>query len=235
MPGGSFADPGKMRGQIASTKAREQIEREQAEAEESAEARKAEAEAKAKEKKESGSDEPYDSDEPRFNTVWGMLSAEELLEKYPSVRDTVRDKRYFLSGYATQDVLLGGQTFVFRTLKKAEQRLSMLLAEDSIRHPQTGDPMVVPDEFLRWQLLLMVKSVGGEEWDDLAIPAASSAKRFKTDSDKEIERFCASPEVERRSRIINDWPEQLYDKLVQHCQAINLAYSVAIEDDLKNP
>lgn len=226
---GSFADPGKMRGQIASVKAREQIEREQAEAEETAEAKKSEAAVK------SGPDGADESDAPRFSTVWGMLTAKELLEKYPGVRDTVRDKRYFLSGYATQEVSLGGQTFVFRTLKKAEQRLCMLLAEDAVRHPQTGDPMVIPDEFLRWQLLMMVKSVGGEEWDDLAIPAASSARRFKEESDKEIGKFCHSDEVKRRLRIINEWPEQLYDKLVQHCQAINLAYSVAIEEDLKNP
>jgi hypothetical protein len=233
MPSSSYVDPGKMRGQIASTKAREQIEREQAEAEEAEAAKKAEAATDQKGKENKTGEEADDG--PQFSTVWGMLSSKELLSKYSGVRDTVRDKRYFLSGYATQEIVLGGQTFVFRTLKKAEQRLCMILAEDSVRHPQTGDPMVVPDEFLRWQLLMMVKSVGGEEWDDLAIPAASSAKRFKEESDKEIKRFCESEEVVRRSRIVNDWPEQLYDKLVQHCQAINLAYSVAIEEDLQNP
>ena len=228
----SFVDPGKMRSQVASQKAREQIEKEAAEAEEAAEAQKAEAKANPDAAKKEVQRDP---DQPHYATVWGNMTGEELLEKYPEIRDMVVDKRYFLTGYATQSIEFGGQKFTFRTLKKSEQRLCMLLAEDSARHPQTGDAMVVPDEFLRWQLLIMIKSVGGEEWDDLDVPSVSSAKRFKEDSDAEITKFCKAEQTQRRLRVINDWPEQLYDKLVQHCQAINLAYSVTIEGDLKNP
>lgn len=230
---GSFADPGKMRSQIASTKAREQIDRDRAEAEEEAAAKKAEAE-KDSENADPG-ETKTEEEETTFNTVWGMLTAKKLLDRYSGVRDMVRSKRYFLTGYATQTVDFGGQKFSFRTLKKSEQRLCVLLAEDAVINAITGIPGIVPDEFMRWQLLMMLKSVGGEEWDDLSIPSTSAAKRFKEESDKQIDKFCEDKSVLRRLEIIGEWSEQLYDKLVLHCQAINLAYSVAIEEDLKNP
>jgi len=217
-----------MRSQVASQKAREQIEKEAAETE----AAEAETKKPADVKKDN---KTSTEDEPRFNTVWGSVTGDELLEHYPSIRDMVRDKRYFLTGYATQEVEFGGQKFNFRTLKKDEQRLATLLSEDAERHPVTGEHVAVPDEFLRWQMLLMVKRVGAEEWDDLQIPTTSSARRFKEASDKEIDKFANSPEVQRRLRIIGAWPEQLYDRLSFHCQSINLAYSIAIQKDLANP
>lgn len=230
MSGSSFVDPGKMRNEIASQKAREKIEKAEEAAEEEAAKKKSE-----EAEQESGEDSSNDEDQDLYASVWGPINADQLLKKYPEVAEMVRDKRYFLTGYATQTIEFGGQNFTFRTLKKSEQRLCLLLAQDDDRHPVSGDALVVPDEFIRWQMLLMLKSVGGEEWDDLQIPTASAAKRFKEESEKEINKFVESEEVLRRLKIIGDWPEQLYDRLAQHCQSINMAYSVAIERDLKNP
>ena len=231
MSNGSFAAPSKLREQVATNKAKQQLD-EQAAKEEAEKASSANVEVTSP-----GEVTDDGAEAVTYRTVWGQLTRARLLKKYSEVHDMVREKRYFLTGYATQVVELGGMKFRFRTLKKAEQRLIANLSQAKPRQGTSGImlPGLVEDDFGRWQLILMLKEIGGEQWEDVKVPDTSAAARFEEKTKKAIENFLKDNEVQRRLDVVNNWPEQLYDVLTGHCYGINLAYSLAIEDDLKNP
>lgn len=222
-PGGSFASLSGLR------------DRAQGERDERLAAEKVAKEEEAK--KKAAAETKAEPDKPKpivhFSALHGELTEDQLLEKYPTVVEQVKNKNYLLQGFATFDIKLGNSSLSLRSLRKSEQRVISLLSEGEI--DKEGNQIYHPDDINRWSLVFALAKVGQQHFEPIPVPSVGASKRFADETKTSLSKLTASEEVGKRTSIIDNWSVPVFQMVLANFLDMSAAYQRAIMQDMRNP